>query len=340
MPKCTDEPLRVAIVGAGDMGGVHARAWKESGAGRVVAVADVDEARLEAFRAAHGVEDAATDYNELIDRVRPDAVSVCVPAFLHPAVTLHAAKAGCHVLCEKPIALTAEDGRSMIDACRSAGAKLAVAFQRRYDPLTRAVRDLVERDVLGRPLVWRSLDLREVRPKTRMHETTLGNGGPVVDCGVHWFDQWAVVFGSEAVSVTARGGFRFGRGKQRLAAVQELAVDTAVVTVEYASGDVGELTICWGLPEGTAATSDETLFGPHGVARKTESGLQVLSGEHKEEHPLDGDPRPALMRDFAAAVRANDAPPITGEDGLAALQVSLAALVSAEERRPVDPRDQ
>jgi predicted dehydrogenase len=328
-----EKKLSVVIVGAGDMGGKHCAGWKDAGC-EVVGVADLDEERLEAFRKEHGIAESGSDYRKVIDAVKPDVVSVCVPVCLHREVTVYAAEAGCHVLCEKPIALTVEDARVMIDACERAGRLLCIGFQRRYEGGTGAFKRLVGNGALGRPVIWKAMDLREVRPKILMHSRS-GNGGSIIDCGVHAFDQWRYVFDSEPVSVYACGGC-FGEGKERLAAVGDKAVDTGVITVKFASGDVGELTLGWGLPEETPGKTNEMLIGPEGRTRSAEGGVEAVSGKNILKEETNGEGRPNMIKDFVSAIATNGASPISGHDGVAALKVALAAVESIETGRLVE----
>ncbi|MBN1864712.1 MAG: Gfo/Idh/MocA family oxidoreductase, partial [Victivallales bacterium] len=235
--------LKVVVVGAGDMGGHHVRGWRNSGRAEVIGIAEVSKERLEAFQKEHGIAEGDAEYKKLIERTEPDVVSVCVPAFLHMPVTTFAADSKCHVLCEKPIALNVKDAETMIKSCKKNKVLLCVDFQRRYWGQTKAYGKWMDEGVLDRPILWRMLDLRSIRPKKLMHDKN-GNGGPIIDCAVHWFDQWRLLFKSEPTSVYARG-FCFAEGKEELKSIKDKAVDTGAITVEYASGDIGELTVCW-----------------------------------------------------------------------------------------------
>src|SRR5947209_2396884 len=119
--------LNVAIVGCGDISGRHIAAYRHHGArARIVACCDTDRARAQ--QAAERTEDdtarAVTDLDELLQDPDIDALNLCLPHHLHAAVTVAAAQAGKHVLCEKPLALTPEECDRMIAASRAAGVVL------------------------------------------------------------------------------------------------------------------------------------------------------------------------------------------------------------------------
>jgi len=329
-----EAPLRVLIAGCGEMGGKHLRGWRNSGLATVVGAVNRNPERLQGFLKEHDVPHGGRDCEAMIRELRPDVVSVCLPAFMHADATCCAAAAGCHVFCEKPIALTLEDGRRMIDACRGNGVLLGIDFQRRFWGNTQFYREQVAANYFGRPVVWKRLDVREVRPKTLMHEKN-GNGGAIVDCAVHWFDQWRTILGQDPVRIYARGGV-FGRGKKRLACVEEFAPDTGVITIEYASGDVGELTMCWGLPEQSADLEAEFVIGPNAWASRTGQRIEACSGSETLAREIEPFTHDRIVAEFAKAVLGTGPNPATGEDGLFALRIALAALESIETGQPVD----
>ena len=113
------------------MGRNHVRAWSGVEGTRVVAVADVDQARASALASEYGVENVYSDYRPALERPDVQMVSVCVPAYYHPEVTIFAAERGKHVLCEKPIALTTERAQAMIEAARRNDVRLGIGFQLR-----------------------------------------------------------------------------------------------------------------------------------------------------------------------------------------------------------------
>lgn len=324
---------RVAVVGCGDMGNRHADAWQENPRTSVVGASDLLPERLKEFTAKYEVPNADADYRTVIREAQPDIVSVCVPAFLHPEVTVYAAQQGTHVLCEKPLALTVNEARTMINACTKQEVLLGTCFQRRFWGNTAFYREQAAAGAFGSPVFWKRQDIREVRPKTMMHEKR-GNGGSIVDCGVHWFDQWRTILNADPVRVYARGGC-FGRGKPLLKDVKEFAVDTGIITVDYEGGHVGEVTICWGLPEKTPAAEAELVMGPKAVATRKGRTITMNSGTGSVTREVSMFSHQPIINAFAAAVIDGAPRPATGEDGLIALRVALAALESMETGKPV-----
>ncbi len=335
-----DDKLGVCIVGCGGMGTVHAKWWAGLPEARVAAVVDVIPERAAALAESCQLDTWYTDYREALKLTEVDVVSVCVPTVTHPEVTIFAANQGQHVLCEKPIALTLADADRMIEVTRQKGVKFSLGLMRRYSPVMETLRDWLGQHQIGRPLLYYATDAREIRPKREMHNPQ-GNGGPVIDMGVHLFDGWAYLFDSEPVEVFAQG-FKFAAGRAELAQFDEVAYDTANILVRYASGDIGSFIVSWGLPPGVnPAFRPDRIFGPAGTvelglgpdhqeARLTKEGsdLELVVNSNRNMYRLE-------IVDFARCILEDRPPRNTGQQGRAALQVALAALESIQTDRPV-----
>jgi predicted dehydrogenase len=207
-------PVRVALVGTGNIAGVHARALHELPAGAVraeiVAAADIDEARLKAFCAEQGIPRAYTDLAELLAQARPELVHLCTPPQLHHAQAVDCLRAGASVLAEKPPALSLREFDEITAAENPAAhAWFATVFQHRFGPGHRRLKALAESGVLGRPLVavchtmwFRDQAYFDVPWRGRWDTE---GGGPTMGHGIHQMDMLADVLGDWAeVSAVAR----------------------------------------------------------------------------------------------------------------------------------------
>jgi UDP-N-acetylglucosamine 3-dehydrogenase len=332
--------LGVCVVGAGDMGSRHAEGWHRLPEAEVVAMVNDGAERGEQLAHQYGLDMCYTDYRPAIELKEVDVVSVCVPTYLHPEVTILAAERGKHVLCEKPIALTLQDADAMIEAARRNGIKLGVGFMRRHSPVMPALRDWLSAGHLGHPVMYHATDVREIRPKLEMHDTH-ANGGPVIDMGVHLYDGWTYIFDSKPVEVFAQG-LKSAKERQELAHIKEIAYDTATITVRYASGDIGAFVVCWGLPPGVAPSgSPDQIFGPDGMAQVKYSPphqeVRVMreGGKWELVSSSEEDMYRLQIERFARCILEDQPPPVTGEDGRVALQVALAAIESIQTGQPV-----
>src|SRR5437773_2048339 len=124
-------PVRVGVIGVGWSGGVHLDAFKKLPNVEVVAIAGLEEDRLQHLGETRNVPHLYRHYEELLARDDIDAVSIGVPNFLHPPVAIAALNRGMHVLCEKPLARTADEGKAMVEAATRANRILQVVFNHR-----------------------------------------------------------------------------------------------------------------------------------------------------------------------------------------------------------------
>lgn len=152
-------PLRVGVVGVGTMGAKHIAAFLAAGAD-VVAVCDTDEARLDQVARDFGVAQKTTAVDELVS-ADIEAVVVATPATMHLAPTRQALAAGKHVLLEKPLATDADEARQIAAGAADAGLVVMPAFNLRYEPRHRMVKDWLRHEKPGRIL---SMYLRRTRP--------------------------------------------------------------------------------------------------------------------------------------------------------------------------------
>jgi myo-inositol 2-dehydrogenase / D-chiro-inositol 1-dehydrogenase len=152
-------PVRIGVVGVGGMGGRHARNLaREVAAAKVVAVMDVDAANLAQVGDECGADLRFSDANALIDHADVDAVLIAAPDRFHAELAKRCIAAGKPVLCEKPLATTAAEARTVIDAEVAGGRRLVqLGFMREYDPAHVAVKRICDSGELGRVLVFRGM---------------------------------------------------------------------------------------------------------------------------------------------------------------------------------------
>ncbi len=324
------------ILGAGAMARKHADAYRAIPGVEIVAVANRGEARARQFATDFEIPNVFHDFNEALASAGADIVSVCVPTNLHPELAIAAMERGLHVVTEKPIALTEEAARLMIDASNRTGRKLTVIFNRRFNTVWEELKRRL--GSIGSPMVYNTQEIRSIRPKLPMHSRS-GNGGPVIDCCVHDFDMLRELFG-EPVSVFATGS-AFGGNKPFLAPITDIAVDTAQITVEFAAGHRAYLLYAWGFPAGPSYWQYREFMGPDGIVR--------LMGEYGEEvhhyrkdgirevvEQLPENGHREIIRQFIDAVRSDGPVPVDPEEALIALRLSLAALDSIESGKKVE----
>lgn len=189
---------KAGIIGCGNIFPMHAASIGLTGMAEVAAVCDVKEDRAkkaaEAYHCAY-----YTDYQEMIDNAGIDVVHVCTPHYLHPSQVIYAAKANKHVLTEKPMSITVEDAKAMIEACEASGVTFGVIFQNRYNPGSQLIKNALTDGSLGAVLggkcsvTWDRSD--EYYSKSDWKGTWDKEGGGVlIDQAIHTMDllRWFV----------------------------------------------------------------------------------------------------------------------------------------------------
>jgi predicted dehydrogenase len=245
------DKLRVAVLGAGWAGELHAKAFGSHPDVELTAVCSRTEARAQQLADSFGIAEVHTDLDTMLGQVEPDVVTVATPPAVHAEMTLAAIARGSHVLCDKPIATNAADGARMVEAADEAGIKHATGFVWRNDPAVLKLRSLVAEHAVG--------DVVEVHarcalgapilPMTWMYEADAG-GGALMQHGGHVIDRIRWILGQEFAEVSgellrdvkeAEVGPRFhnvmdafGWGGKRLAELAQGAerLPTAPVTAD------------------------------------------------------------------------------------------------------------
>jgi predicted dehydrogenase len=291
---------------------------------RVVAIGSRDLARARVVAARHDIERAYGSYEALLADPEVDAVYIPLPNHLHAEWTKAAARAGKHVLCEKPLAMTASDARSMVDVCAAEGVKLMEAFMYRLHPSWVAVRELVATGRIGRLTAihsWFSYfnddpaDIRNIRS---------AGGGALYDVGCYNVNLSRMLFGSEPTdvqAVIARDGtsamLTFPDGVASFTCSTRTESDQQV----HIYGTTGRISIeiPFNIPPDRPTRVLVTAGGDPPVAPATE----VLSFETADPYTVEADA-------FAAAVLDGLPTPTPPEDAVANMRVIERIFAAAE----------
>ena len=344
------DPLRFGIVGPGLVGQLHATALARIEGARLVAVAGSTPGSERTVRLAadHGAR-AAESFEDLIGDDSVDAVIVCTPHPLHAEQAIAAARAGRHVVVEKPMALTSADCVAMIAAADESGVALSVISQRRWQPAVRRVKAAIDDGRIGVPglatvevLGWRS---PEYYAMDAWRGTREGEGGGVlVNQAVHQLDLlcWFLGPAAEVDGWTANLNH------------PEIEVeDTAVATVRFRSDAIASIVASNSQRPGLygrihvhgrsgASVGVETDTGSSfvaGVSLPTlpTNDIWTIPGEESEPDRWVAEDATALvgvdvgtwfhelqLRDIVAAIREGRRPAVEGRDGLAAVALMAA----------------
>ena len=197
-PTFTGKKLRVAFIGCGGIAQTHLNALKDFPEVEIVAGVDINPARLKTMQEKWGVDKVYSDYKKMLKEVQPDAVDICTPNGVHAQPAIDAANAGCHVIVEKPMAMTPAECQKMIDAAAKKGLKLAVGFQYRYHSNTQFIKRAADAGQFGDIMYvdCKALRRRGIPNWGVFGQKKLQGGGPMIDIGVHVIEMAHYVMGS------------------------------------------------------------------------------------------------------------------------------------------------
>lgn len=325
-----ERPVGVAVLGVGAMGAHHAESLARRVPGaRLIAICDPLPGLAEQLAVSLGCGRWSTDYEEVLDDPRVEAVVIAAPARFHAEAIASAAEAGKAVFCEKPIAHTLVDADRALDATRRAGVPLQIGFQRRFDPAYVRARHLVDSGELGRIQLLRSLtrDPRLDQPER------VPPGAIFLETLIHDFDVLRFLAGgAEPIELSA-----FADALVLPAWKDRGILDTAVVSLRYDCGAMATADASFQAVYGYDVRAE--VFGSEGMVSVGESSpINVV------HHTRGGSIRPrphwfvdlfgvaysAELAHFVARVRGLASAESTGEDGRAALVLALAARRSVE----------
>jgi predicted dehydrogenase len=341
--------VRVGVIGLG-MGRHHIAGYQSHPAAEVVAVADADEARLQEIAEKFGVQKRYTSGEEMLCQEPLDVVSIVTPNKLHKPLTVAAFEAGCHVLCEKPMAMSAAEGRDMLAAAQKAGKRLMINFSYRFTEQSMALKAQVDTGVLGEVYFGRTVwHRRRGLPGFGgwFGQKALSGGGPLIDLGVHRLDLALWLMGyPRPVWVMGSTYNPIGSALAQAQGVDFDVEDLAVGMVKFENGATLIVEASWAANVKEKELMITQLFGTKGglVQRnldetyKFEAELYVeREGAHfdvKLHTPMP--PVSSPMYHFVDCIL-NDTPHIApGEEGLLVMEILDALYKSAEEGHPVN----
>lgn len=340
----TDE-VRFGIIGCGVIAPWHVYGIEGSENAKLVAVCDIVKEKAEALAEQSGSPKVYTDYNELLADPEVDAVCICTPSGLHAKIGIAAAKAGKHVLSEKPMDIKLENIDALIAACKEAGVKLGGIFQRRTSDIWIKIREAIQAGKLGKMVLgdayikyYRSQEYYDSGDWRGTWE--LDGGGALMNQGVHCIDLLNWIMGPvESVYALAAP------------LVRNIEVeDTAVAAIKFANG-------AFGVMEGTTSVNPGLN---HRLEFHGENGNIRVEGEQIVEWSVPGDEEKSdsdeksdagsassnpknifkeghrlMVQDFVNAVREDRDPMVTGEEARKSVEFILAIYESSKTGKPV-----
>ncbi len=261
-----------------------------------------------------------------------DAVIVCSENINHRKHVVFAAQHEKHVLCEKPISTTFHDAEAMVEVCKRSGIKLQIAFPCRFHPAFKRLKAAVDAGELGQIVGIKATNQGQC-PWGWFVDTKLSGGGAVIDHTVHLMDLMRYLTGAEATRVYAEIDNRM-HGKD--------FDDTGLLSVDFSNGMFATIDSSWSRPKSwpTWGNVNMDVVGTGGVSSLVMFAQKIdyyseKTGRHTYQYWGD-DIDLSLVESFVRSIAEDTDVQITGDDGLKALQVALAAYESAKTKETID----
>jgi predicted dehydrogenase len=329
--------MKVAVIGVGSMGKNHARVYSELPDAELVAVVDADLKTAEAVANNLGTH-AYADFRKMLVKEKPEAVSIAVPTAMHEQVGMDALEAGAHVLMEKPIAATVEEGQRLIEKARAVKKQLMVGHIVRFNPAMQALKQKLQEGALGR--IFQVFCRRAGPFPARIRDV-----GVVVDLAPHDVDVMRFLIGADPVRV-------YAETERRIHTDHE---DLLWGLLRFPDGVVGSLEINWLTP---TKIREVLVLGERGLFRIDDLTQDLYFYENAQ---VNGDLWPALktlkgvseghmiryaiqryeplkaeLQAFLGAVKEGKPVPVSGADGLEALRLALALVESGQKHQVIE----
>lgn len=329
------KPVRVGLIGAGRMGSFHAEnlAWRVPGA-ILAAVADPQPGAAEALTNKLGVAKAYSDLYALLQDPEIEAVAIAAPARTHAEWVIAAAKAGKHVFCEKPMAVTLDEADRAIATAKAAGVVLQVGFNRRFDSGFAAAIAAVKAGENGTTQLSRSLTRDPgLHDPSRIPQWTI-----FLETLIHDFDT-LLHFNPGAKPVEV---YALADALVRPDFKDKGLLDTSVVTIRFDNGAIATAEANFQAVYGYDVRGE--VFGSKGMLQAGHINANHCVRYHQdgiaiETARMDSDllreAYVAEMAEFARCIRSGETPRATGEDARNALEIALACIDSVQQQQPI-----
>ncbi|HEY3272423.1 MAG TPA: UDP-N-acetylglucosamine 3-dehydrogenase [Methanocella sp.] len=307
--------MRVGVIGAGAMGQNHIRTYAGMEGVELAGIADVDPVRVEALAKQYDTR-GFTDYNDML-KLDLDAVSVVVPTTLHRKVALDIASAGASMLVEKPIADTLDNAEAITYAAREAGVTLMIGHIERFNPAITNMKQIIDSGKLGKVVSVTTSRVGPYNPRIR-------DVGVILDIGVHDIDIISYLYDCRVSEVYAIAGKEIHTFE-----------DHASIFLRYPGDRAGIVETNWLTPH---KTRKFTVIGTEGVAYGDyiEQSVTIHDKEMVSDVKIEKkEPLACELASFLDTCRSHGKPVTTGDDGIHALKVAIAAIESYKHRAMV-----
>ena len=309
--------VNVGVIGVGAMGENHVRVYHKIEEANLMGVSDVSERALKKIEKKYDAK-GYTDYCELLANPEIEVVSVCVPTTFHHDVVMEAIRHKKHVLVEKPIAFTLTEAEEMIAAAKEAGVILATGHVERFNPAVQKAKELIDDGVIGDIVSAFAKRVGPLPPRIK-------DVGVSIDLAIHDLDIMNYLFEEEITQVYGTMNSSFDDSEFE---------DHAEIMVSFDNESTGIIEVNWLTPY---KRRELELTGTAGIISVDyiQQSIEVFGKFAQDIEIVHEEPLKGELKSFLNSVVEEKEPVITGEDGLKALKMVIAANKSSKEHRPI-----
>lgn len=330
----------VGLIGSQFISTIHAEAFKSVSEGELLAVMSPTAGHAKAFADKHYIPNHFTDLDQMLSMKEIDMVVIGAPNYLHCEITQKAAKAGKHIVVEKPLCMNLKEADIMIDACKKANVKLMYAEELCFTPKYVRLKALLDEGALGKPVIFKQSEKHDGPHADHFWDVTRSGGGVTMDMGCHAFQFFRWLNGNNPVkSVYAQMNTSVHTDKTK-------GDDNAIIIIEFKNGVVGLAEESWtklgGMDDRAEIHGSEGVayadvlqgnsiqtYSTKGVGYAVEKAGNTVGWSYTMYEEVWNYGFPQEFIHFVDCVK-NDKPPmVTGEDGKAVLEIIYAAYASA-----------
>ena len=335
-----NKKVGVGLIGSQFISSIHAEAFKSVSEGELLAVMSPTPGHAKAFADKHHIPNFFTDLDKMLAMEEIDMVVIGAPNNLHCEITIKAAKAGKHIVVEKPLCMNLKEADMMIDACKQANVKLMYAEELCFTPKYVRLKALLDEGALGKPVIFKQSEKHDGPHADHFWDVNRSGGGVTLDMGCHAFQFFRWLNGNNPVkSVYAQMNTSVHMNKTK-------GDDNAIIIIEFENGVVGLAEESWtklgGMDDRAEIHGSEGVayadvlqgnsiqtYSTKGVEYAVEKAGNTVGWSYTMYEEVWNYGFPQEFIHFVDCVQNDKQPLITGEDGKAVLEIIYAAYASA-----------
>ena len=335
-----NKKVGVGLIGSQFISSIHAEAFKSVSEGELLAVMSPTPGHAKAFADKHHIPNFFTDLDKMLAMEEIDMVVIGAPNNLHCEITIKAAKAGKHIVVEKPLCMNLKEADMMIDACKQANVKLMYAEELCFTPKYVRLKALLDEGALGKPVIFKQSEKHDGPHADHFWDVNRSGGGVTMDMGCHAFQFFRWLNGNNPVkSVYAQMNTSVHMNKTK-------GDDNAIIIIEFENGVVGLAEESWtklgGMDDRAEIHGSEGVayadvlqgnsiqtYSTKGVEYAVEKAGNTVGWSYTMYEEVWNYGFPQEFIHFVDCVQNDKQPLITGDDGKAVLEIIYAAYASA-----------